>query len=172
MKVNIGKYPRGNGERKVTIKIDPYDTWSMDHTLALIIHPMLIQLKKTKHGASFVSDEDVPEELRSTSAPELTEEEKNCGHTDTLFFDRWDWVLNEMIWAFAQLLDDSADDQFHTGKSDIQWKEIEVGAEKMYEMVRGPEDTHVFDQVSWEKWSERKKNGFRLFGKYYEGLWD
>ena len=41
----------------------------MDHTLAMIIVPMLKQLKETKHGAPFVDDEDVPEELKSTSAP-------------------------------------------------------------------------------------------------------
>ena len=28
-------------KRKIKIKIDEYDTWSMDHTLALIIVPML-----------------------------------------------------------------------------------------------------------------------------------
>ena len=38
-------------ERKVKVRIDEYDTWSMDHTLALIILPMLKQLKATKHGS-------------------------------------------------------------------------------------------------------------------------
>ena len=51
------------------VKIDYYDTWSMDHTLADIILPMLQQLKASKHGAPYVDDQDVPEELRSTSAP-------------------------------------------------------------------------------------------------------
>jgi hypothetical protein len=35
--------------RKVEVRIDKYDTWNMDKTLSLIIIPMLIQLKKTKH---------------------------------------------------------------------------------------------------------------------------
>ena len=51
------------------VKIDHYDTWSMDHTLSHIVLPMLKQLKKDKHGSPLVDDEDVPEELRSTSAP-------------------------------------------------------------------------------------------------------
>ena len=46
------------------VKIDRWDTWSMDHTLAFIILPMLKQLKADKHGAPFVDDEDVPEHLR------------------------------------------------------------------------------------------------------------
>ena len=50
MKVNIGPYPNGNKSRKVKIKIDRHDTYSMDHTLALIILPMLVQLRNTKHG--------------------------------------------------------------------------------------------------------------------------
>ena len=43
------------------VKIDRWDTWSMDHTLAHIILPMLKQLDKEKHGAPYTNDEDVPE---------------------------------------------------------------------------------------------------------------
>ena len=61
MKISIGKYPKDpTKQQKVSIKIDPWDTWSMDLTLALIIHPMLKQLHKTSHGAPYVDDEDVP----------------------------------------------------------------------------------------------------------------
>ena len=54
--------------RKIKIRIDPYDTWSVDHTLALIIVPMLKQLKARQHGAPNVDDEDVPENLCSINA--------------------------------------------------------------------------------------------------------
>lgn len=162
--------------RTVNIKIDKYDTWSMDHTLAMIIVPMLKQLKATQHGAPHVDDEDVPEELRSTCAPELTEEQKNCGGTDDNYFKRWEWVLDEMIWAFEQKIDDDADSQFWSGKSDIQWipseEKDKYGDPLTYEMKRGPNDTRVFDKEGYEQWAKRKQNGFRLFGKYYEGLWD
>ena len=46
------------GERKLKVRIDDYDTWSMDHTLAYIILPMLKQLRDTKHGSGYVDDED------------------------------------------------------------------------------------------------------------------
>ena len=68
------------------IKIDKYDTWSMDHTLAMIVLPMLKQLQATKHGAPNVDDEDVPEELKSTSAPAKEKEYD----TDGNHFKRWD----------------------------------------------------------------------------------
>ena len=40
------------------IVIDYWDTWSMDHSLAPIILPMLKQLKARQHGAPLVDDED------------------------------------------------------------------------------------------------------------------
>ena len=46
MRVFLGRYPRGEKERKVNIRIDNYDLWSMDHTLSLIILPMLKKLKE------------------------------------------------------------------------------------------------------------------------------
>jgi len=169
MKVTLGKYPKKlNAERKISIKIDPWDTWSMDHTLSLIIHPLLIQLKNTTHGSPLVDDEDVPEELRSTSAPPKEKE----WDTDDNHHKRWEWALDEMIWAFAQKIDDRAEDQFHTGKVDIKFDKVNIDGEDLYEMVKGPNDTHVFDREGWEKWNERKRNGFRLFGKYFESLWD
>ena len=170
MKVNLGRFPKKiNGERKISVKIESFDTWSMDHSLALIIHPMLLQLKKTKHGSPSVDDEDVPEEIRSTSAPAKEYEYD----TDEFHHDRWEWVLDEMIWAFAQKLDNDADNQFHSGVLDIECKQVSLkDGTTTYEMVKGPNDTHVFDKEGWEAWNARKTNGFRLFGKYYEGLWD
>ena len=36
------------------VKIDEWDTWSMDSTLADIILPMLKQLRASKHGSGYV----------------------------------------------------------------------------------------------------------------------
>lgn len=91
------------------IVIHSWDTWSMDHTLSYIIVPMLEQLKATKNG--YPSD--------------LTEE-------------RWDEILDEMIWAFTYKRD-----KFDT----ILDKDHETAQTRM-------------------------SNGFKLFGEYYENLWD
>ena len=155
--------------RKVSIKIDRWDTWSMDHTLALIIVPMLHQLKATKHGSPCVDDEDVPEELKSTSATELTQEQKDSGHSDDKLHQRWDWVLNEMIYAFECETDEDWESQFYSGEHDINWEKQESG---LYEMKKGPKDTWTVDREAMNKAWDRRKNGLRLFAKYYHGLWD
>jgi len=96
--------------RTIKVKLDSYDTWSMDHTLAIIICPMLKQLQATKHGAPKVEDKDVPKELRSTEAPP----KENDWDTDDLWHKRWEWVLSEMIWTFEQLSgDDESDSKFY-----------------------------------------------------------
>jgi hypothetical protein len=163
-------------KRKVKVHIDRWDTWSMDHTLAYIVLPMLEQLKATKHGAPFVDDKDVPKELRSTSAPPLSEDDKDCGAVDDLHFKRWDWVLDEMIFAFRSKLDEGKwEDQFYTGEYDFVSKATEFdenGKPKLYQLVKGPNDTRKIDMKGLQAYQKRISNGFRLFGKYYENLWD
>jgi hypothetical protein len=151
--------------RKVKIHLDRYDTWSMEHTLALIIVPMLKQLQATKHGAPFVDNEDVPEHLRSTAAPA----KENEWDTDDNHFKRWDWVLDEMIHAFECELDEDWENQFYSGEHDIQWLKLENGNS---EMKRGPNDTWSVDREAMIKAMDRRNNGRRLFAKYYHNLWD
>jgi hypothetical protein len=156
-------------ERTISVKIEPYDTWSMDHTLSLIIHPMLVQLRNTKHGAPFTDDEDVPENLRSTNA----EPKKEEWDTDNLFFDRWNWILDEMIWAFYQEANDDPDaPAFPENRAPIIKK---MDQEGFTDMLVPPDD----EQGNWEKYradslvfENRKQNAFKLFGKYYRSLWD
>lgn len=152
------------------VKIDKWDTWNMDSTLAKIILPMLKQLKESKHGAPFTYDEDVPEELRSTSASP----KENAWDTDDNHFKRWDWIMNEMIWTFEQLNSDW-ESQFSSGEADFQEKPIEWdenGKPTLYSLLESPTSTYKFDSEGYEKCTERITNGLRLFGKYYRGLWD
>ena len=140
------------------VKIDRWDTWSMDYTLSHVVVPMLKQLKETKHGAPFVDDEDVPEELKSTSAPP----KENDYDTDENHFKRWDWALNEMIWAFEQNLDTNSEEKFF---DHAEWDEKEKDFAKNLHKIK-------IDQPGLKAHQDRKANGFRLFGKYYSGLWD
>jgi hypothetical protein len=156
------------------VKIDRWDTWSMDSTLTPIILPMLKQLRKDKHGAPYTEDADVPERLRSTTKAAI-KSKKESWDTDCNHFKRWDWIMDEMIWAFEQLADDW-EAQFHTGKSDIVWipsKELDTkGKPLTYEMKSGPKDTRKWDKKGYMKHSARIDNGTRLFGKYFRALWD
>jgi len=153
------------------VKIDKWDTWSMDSTLGMIILPMLKQLKATKHGAPCVDDADVPEELKSTSAPA----KENEYDIDENHFNRWDWALDEMIFAFECKNDDSWQDAFRTGEIDVKsvacaWDDN--GKATMYQMVDGPNNTYKCDYDGMNVVEARIQNGFRLFGKYYTSLWD
>lgn len=152
--------------RKIKVIIDKYDTWGMDDTLAHIILPMLKQLDATKHGAPWVDDEDVPEELKSTSAPP----KENEYDTDDNHFKRWDWVLNEMVWAFEQKTRDFWEEDYTTGEYDFVFEKME--GSNYSEMKEGPNHTAVTDWEGKKKHQERMSNGFRLFGRYYECLWD
>ena len=153
------------------IKIDFWDTWSMDHTLADVILPMLKQLRDTKHGSPYVDDEDVPVHLQSDGYKKGRRRKKkgievnahavDMGDNDTTLHDRWDWVLSEMIWAFEQKADDKSEDKFwdHTNTNgSAPWDEDYVAPKCDWEALRAHQ--------------ERKANGFRLFGRYFESLWD
>lgn len=157
------------------VKIDRWDTWSMDHTLSHIILPMLKQLHATKHGAPLVDDEDVPEELKSTSAPP----KENEWDTDDNHFKRWDYVLEEMIFAFEHKVDDSWEDAYRSGNIDTIWvpvdakgNEVPKGEHKYFQMKDGPNHTYECDYDGMKVVHDRMQNGFRLFGKYYQSLWD
>ena len=151
------------------VKIDSWDTWSMDNTLAPIILPMLKQIRDSKHGSPLVDLEDVPEHLRTTGTQEYEDqsvfdfykEDKSYGDDYPNIHARWEWVLDEMIWAFEQKADDDAESQF--------FDHSECGHRKS--RILNDANKLKIDWDGLKAWQERKDNGFRLFGKYYEGLW-
>lgn len=153
-------------KRKMNIRVDYYDVWGADHTLAKIIHPVLVKLQEVKHGSPHVDDEDVPEHLRSTAAPP----KENEWETDDNLHLRWEWVLAEMIWAFEALGNDEFEDQFYSGKSD--WDFVKIEGSTYYTMEHGPKHTFKVDEEGMKAAYARIANGTRLFGKYYRGLWD
>ena len=103
----------------------------MDYTLAMIIHPMLVQLKETTHGYP----------------NQLTEE-------------RWNEILNEMIWAFEQKCKDDWQDNYYGNYIEDQKNGPMAGS---FEWI---------DHEGRAAHQERMSNGFKLFGKYFENLWD
>ena len=204
MKVNIGPYPDMDSlfdKQEVSVHIDTWDTWNMAETLGEIALPMLKRLKETKHGSPHVDLEDVPEELRlhgdtrnETSQLDLFADEKYDSDCWQAMHDRWDWVMDEMIFAFESIVGYNEEwaDKYFTGKTDFLYLPLDKDdnalgpAQKLqdptpeeiedkvttWQVVRGPNDTSKFDKVGYQKEGERIANGFRLFGKYYQGLWD
>lgn len=148
-------------ERQIYVRIDKYDSWSADHTLALIAVPLLKQLQTNKHGAPLVDDADVPEGqgLRSYESDTLPMDEYT---PDANHFKRWDWVLSEIIWALEQKTSDDADAQFFSKK------DPELKTDDINDSISNLE----IDVEGLQAWQARKTRGFKLFGKYYENLWD
>lgn len=152
---------------KDKIIIEKHDTWSADISMAMIISPLLKKLKENKQGAPHVEDMDVPDNIRSTNDGRDLDEYD----IDKFHFDRWDYVLDEMIFAMDSKLDDWSS-QFFTGNSDYLLKPIDKGDQiDGYQLIEGENHTRVYDKDGYKKYQDRISNGFRLFGKYYEGLW-
>ena len=137
----------------------------MDHTLADIILPMLRQLKATKHGAPHTDDSDVPEYLRS----HMAQPKENEWDTDSLHFMRWDWILNEEIWAFEQLTKDDAESQFFDHSA---YDGSRLGTDEWLDDLTNAVSKVKYDKEGHAAWQARMDNGFRLFGKYYRCHWD
>jgi len=144
-------------KRNVKIKIDNYDIWGADHTLSLIIVPMLKKLQEIKHGTPSTDEEDAPEEINI-----LTKKEEDM--PDGYSTERWDWIMNEMIWAFEQIADENDEDQFY------DHSECDPNP-KVWFTTEGFKKLKV-DHEGLEKHHDRIQNGLRLFGKYYQCLWD
>lgn len=182
MYVRIGRYPEGEEEREVEVVIHNYDTWNMDNTLAYIILPMLKQLSKTKHGAPWVSSEDVPENLRPSDME--VDAYHFAGATDDNFFRRWDYVLGEMIFAFESEFNDWEEKYWtHDPDSKIEFEPEGPAQLRLFPDEEGNTEDYEYyslkstgvTSTDWEgrnKEAERIQNGFRLFGKYYQSLWD
>jgi hypothetical protein len=163
MKVNISKYYKTQG-RRVNITIDYHDTYSMDYTLALIILPMLIQLKNSKHGipSNFVNEP-------SSSGQECFDFYKD----DNVEFQegqkKWDETLDKMIWSFQQLVEDDFDSKYHHGKTEFDFEKTVNG---MSQLVDKNPNGHWYDVEGHNLHNERIQEGLELFGKYYRSLWD
>jgi hypothetical protein len=71
--------------------------------------------------------------------------ETKHGYPIDLTEQEWDEILDEMIWAFQK-------------KCRNDWME--------------DYDYNDWDMEGMKAEQERISNGFRLFGKYYESLWD
>jgi len=146
------------GERDIRVRIDKYDTWNMDNTLALIALPMLKRLLETKNGSPPVDDEDLPPHMRYG----------NPDGDDNWIHYRWEWIIKEMIFSFENLVDDSWQNKYYHGEPIYVFKPID---DTFKEVVQTNPEYH-FDAVGYKAYNERISNGFRLFGKYYRSLWD
>ena len=117
MKVNIGKFPKKfDAQRKISVQIDDFDTWSLDHTLALIIHPALVKFKQDslETGHPCLGSDDV----------------ESCTSGICGCETKWQEMLDKMIYAFKSIIDDEFSET-------AEEKKIQEGLELFGKYYRG-----------------------------------
>lgn len=178
MKVRIGPFRKSKG-RKINVEIDREDTWSLDHTLALIIYPALLQLKEEKHGVPGDFANDVGgESYSSQESFEFYKESHDEAFTEAC--KKWDVALDKMIWSFEQLVRADYGDKYHHGDGEYDWiksdktfpNPITGKVEATWQMVDKNPDEHWYDGIGHQLHEDRIQEGLDLFGKYYRALWD
>ena len=177
MKVKLGKYNNDGSMRRIDVQIDKYDTWSMDHTLANIILPALLQLRATKMGIPAEFADVGGANYDSQQSFEFYEETHN--ESFDLAVKRWEEVLDKMIWSFQQLALEDYEEQYRHGTPEYDWEKttpfvdpVTGKPEEMYKMVDKNPEEHWLDIEGLRMHEERIQEGLELFGKYYRHLWD
>ena len=154
---NLCQWVYNKRKRKVKIKLHNYDTWGADHTLALIIVPMLEQLKKDKHGTPMSMFLEFGEDGNPTPEEHVKAEE------------RWHLTLDMMIWAFKQVIDeDYGSFQIVEGEMDLSKHPEDEGK------VCVPLRWSVEPETNWDAcWAyhERIQEGINLFATHFQSLW-
>lgn len=127
--------------RHIDIEIDEYDTWNADHTLALIIHPVLVKFRKNVYSfPSNIEDSDIPNTVFNESDTK-----------DTISLKKWEWILDEMIWAFSQILEEDYESQYFSFDQN---------------------NKIIVDHDGLEAHNKRIQRGLMFFSKYYLHLWN
>jgi len=116
VKINILEPRKDNSAD--TIHIDNFDCWSLDYTLARIIHPALIRLKETKHGYpelwedGMVTHHNWDRQLHFDFIDEDIE--------STYLINKWNGILDKMIYSFGKIMEDAYFDN-------EEWEKIQEG---------------------------------------------
>lgn len=147
MQVQLGKGKSGK-RNKEWVRIEPSDLWNLDHTLALIIWPALVEYKKTSQGVVMVDDKDLPEHLHYLFPSDPS---AYTPKQEAMLVSRYEYVIDEMIWAMKEIANE------YQNKPKVRYRS------KKYK---------VQDLKTLEIYEKRVSNGCTLFGKYFRGLWD
>ena len=165
MKVHLGNYRKN---RKVKVEIDSWDTWSLDTTLAEIIHPALIKFKEERQKmpgvpSCFFHDDDPVDENGNHNHEALE-----------LASKRYDDFLDDCIWAFGEIKDDRpGEKQFHVTKpeyahlSEDELLDINFKKKKNNKWI----STSDFDREGFNNYHKRLQSVLTRFGENFQTLW-
>lgn len=123
-------YRRHNLQVK-ELNVEDEDIMSFENTLAPLIYAMLLKLQENDVSFGAVENEDGPVDLRNENVFD---------------YDRWQWLLNELIWTFEQVTLEAP-------------------------VYREPGTLFEGSVNLTEEYEARIQNGYELFGKYLATLW-
>ena len=167
---NFCQWIHDKRKRKTKIKIDEYDVWSMDTTLAIIILPMLIKLKEQKHGIPGNMTALTYTSNSSQHSFDFYEEGDSLSHETGS--SQWDEIMDKMIWSFEQLQPDCDwEEQYWNTKPELDLSEYPEDEGKDIIPVRWKvEGDH--DRSGYMNKKKKIDEGLLLFGKFFRSLWD
>ena len=169
MKVDISYYKAGSRKgqvRKNHVVCSERDAFEADRVISQMVLPLLLQVKKDKQGAPFVDDAYVPEELRSTAcAPK-----ENKWDTDGNWFKRYEYVLDEIIFAMQEIANDyeNAPNMFEKVR-EMTFGEIDPKT-MTGELDTGLEIIPHMEALN-KAYHARIQNGLMLFSVFFTSLW-
>lgn len=190
MEVKIGPYPAEGQDpstREIQVKIDSWDTWNLDYTLAQIILPALVEFKKLIIG--YPSDFSIPgsEDYEQQSCFDFYRE--GAQEFNSAPSEHWKMIIDKMIWSFEHIAGK------HSGENDSQdWQELYTEQNPVIKKGKTIEDIfeaidtkdknkgYIFSKdyyevekiTNWEginRHEEKIREGLMLFAKYYQHLW-
>lgn len=133
-------------ERKIKIKTHRYDHWSVDYTISLIALPILKDLRTNLHGCPATCLEE--------------------GEEYEYSMERWKLILNKIIWAHEQIINEEID-AFYIVRG--EWI---IGEPNPKTKCSPVTSTNVINWDAMHAYEERIQEGLELFGRYYRNLWD
>jgi hypothetical protein len=177
MKVNLGKYNK-NSDRHTKVTIERFDTYSLDHTLALVILPALLQLKENQQG--------IPNQfVQNVGGADYDNQDSFDFYKEThddafqIACKNWEITLDKMIWSFYQVALVDWEELYHHGTPKFEWVKSDIPytnpangkVEDTFQMVDLNPNEHWIDMEGLTIHRERIEEGLELFGKYYLNLW-
>lgn len=155
MKAHLGRYPKDPQKpRKICIKIDKWDSWSAEETLAMIIAPLLRQLKETTHA--------YPPILEDTDCTS-TDENHSCPGAI-----KWTEILDKIIWSMEEIANGEPNaPEMPTPTIDIETSEWTSTRQTQY----NPEEMAKYHQ-DMSEYLSRVQKGCDLLGQFFRDLWD
>lgn len=136
--------------QKIRVHVEYHDIWSADTTIAHMVLPLLERLRDEKNGYPLID----PKEIEGLPR-ELKPKKKELDESDPKAEARWNWVMNEMIFAMQCIADDSWEDEFFEHKDPNDWMSVRM--------------------INKEKYDETQKRidrGLKFFGIFFRALWD